>query len=1041
MARVADRRPGTAQPLLLLLLLVLTLALATPVLSSPLAGTATASARPALRVHTLTVEHLREPLGIDAPRPRLAWATRSTLRDVRPTAYQVLVSATRATLDAGRGDVWDSGKRTSGIDIGATYDGPPLASTTRYFWMVRVWDQHGGVSPWSQAAWFETAFLDPAAEFPGQWIGRAAGSPQETPEPLLRKEFTVRGPIASARLHIAGLGYYVAQLNGARVGDHEMDPGFTTYSSRAYYVTHDVTRQLVQGDNALGVRLGRGYYATKGTVILNDNHNWTTSPWRSEPKLKSVLRIRYRDGSTQDVVSDTSWRTEDGPTTNEVPGNETYDARLEKPGWTLAGYDDSAWDTALAVLPPSGRCDVVDSAPNLPVGGCQPVPARLQSQPNEPQRVTARYEPVKVSTPAAGNRVYAFPTMTAGWARIVFDGKPGTKVTVRYSEKLNPDGTAPQQGLSEQDDVYILKGGGPEVYRPAYSYKGFQYVQVMAADMPKVLDVTAEQVTNALTPIGSFTSSNAQLNAYHRAMKLTSLFNLHSIPTDTPTYEKAGWTADAHLFGTSVMRNYAGTAFYEKYSVDMNDAQLPSGDVPSIVPAPADLNYLLDPAWGGAIVLVHHDLYMTSGDLHPIRRDYPFMARWMSLMETQAAATGYVYSVPVAFGDWVTPLNGKVPSGQVHGTGYVYRAATMMAELAAAIGETADAERWRTLADRMRTAYNARFYDAASGRYLNPQGDPSPYFREYGTAEAGAYAQTTQALALAWGIAQEADSPVDEQKVFANLAADVREKGNHLATGASGTKWLLPVLSDGGESELAYKVALNKTFPGWGFWFAKGATSMWENWNEESRSRGHAFLGTVDDWLYTHVAGLRVTSPGYRTFDVKPYPGGGLRHAAARQETPLGTAATCWRSGPAGALGVDVVVPPGATAQVHVPAADEGRVQETGQGIRVPASKAPGVVFVEQKDGRAVFRVASGAYRFVIGDPPGCSGFSSAVASTPIEPAAPPGTLPATGAASWLPVVGLVVVGSAVVVRRTGLRLPRSNQRPSSRSRERLATI
>lgn len=929
---------------------------------------------PRLKVTSLSVEHLRNPLGLDTPRPRLAWVTATDGRGVRQTAYRVLVSTSRAALDENDGNAWDSGKMGSRASFDVEYQGRPLRSTTRYFWKVRIWDQRGRPSEWSDPAWFETAFMDPADGFTGEWIGRTRATVTEVPEPLLRKEFTAGRPVASARLYIAGLGYHIAYLNGARVGDHEMDPGFTTYSSRVHYVTHDVTSQISEGGNAIGVRLGRGYYADKGVAIASDNHNWTTAPWHSEPKLKLVLAIRYQDGSKDTVVSDTSWVTADGPTTNELPGNEVYDARLANPGWTKAGYDDGDWDAAVSVLPPGGRCDVVDGAPNLPVIGCPGTEARLQAQVYEPQKVTRRFEPVKVTSPAAGVRVYEFPVMTAGWSRIVFAGEAGTTVKIRYSEKLNSDGTAPLQGLSKQEDTYILRGGGPEVYRPSYSYKGFLYVQIASDNMPRVAGISAQQVTTALRATGAFHSSSAQLNAYHRAMKQTSLINLHSIPTDTPTYEKAGWTADAHLFGSSVMRNFGAAALYKKYVQDISDAQLPTGDIPSIAPTPADLSFLLDPGWAAAIVLIPYDLYQTYGDVSAVHRTYPAMARWMSAIETQVSATGYIFNGPVAFGDWVTPANGKVQSAQIHGTAYVYRAATLLAEMARAIGRMEDAARWSTLASRLRASYNARFYDADRGLYLNGQLDTTPLFPEHGTAEPGAYAQTSQVEALAWGLVADdgGQVEVDQQTVLDNLVADVRDKGDHLATGASGTKWLLPVLTDRGHSALAYKVAMNKTYPGWGFWFDMGATTMWETWAEDARSRTHAFLGTVDDWLYTHVAGLRATSPGFRAIDYKPFPGGGLSYASARQATPLGVASSCWQKGPNGDLGLDVVVPVGATGTVYFPGSDASQISEVGQGPRRPAAKAAGVILLRQEGDRVVFRVGSGSYRFVTGRPTAC---------------------------------------------------------------------
>jgi len=889
----------------------------------------------AVNVTGLTTEHLADPLGIDTSAPRFSWIDSSAENGISQTAYEIVVSST----DQRSGDVWDSGEVTSALPYDVPYAGRPLRSRTRYFWAVRVWDNHGQASPWSEPAWFETALLNPAG-FQGAWIGRASNTGHQAPNPLLRKQFSLHGGIASARVYVCGLGFYKLYINGRRIGDHVLDPAFTDYNKTVDYVAYDVTRDLRSGPDVVGVSLGNGWYAGNADHFSIPD----AVPWQpAQPKLKLELDVRYADGTSAQVLSDARWVTADGPTTADNVQSETYDARLARPGWTEPGFDASGWTPAVVTPAPAGT---------------------LRAQSIPPIKRTAAIEPVAVTEPAPGVKVYDFGITTSGWSRITMLGTAGTSVSIRYAERLNSDGTAEEE--AGQTDTYILKGGGPEIYEPSWGWKGYRYVQVSAnpasagaspPPLPSIFSIRGVEVHTALQSTGGFASSSSLFNTMHEAMRRTILNNQDSFGTDTPVYEKAGWTADNRLYGESAISNFGMEAYYQNWMQDFNDAQHPDGSLAMIIPAPAPCTtapfpicipwYTPEPVWQSAVILMHTFLYNYYGDVASVRRDYIVMAAWLSKMESVISSTGYIYN-GFTFGDWSVPKNSVAPSSQLIGSMFIYESATELAKLAALIGQTAGASHFQQLASAVRTAVIRMFYDPVSHVFRDPPGTGSS--GSGGTTATGGYSQTANLLGLAFGLA-----PVqDRHAIVANLAADVVSKGNLLATGANGSRYILTVLTEAGYGDLAYKVATNPAYPGWAHWFEQcGTTTMWEAWEcDTARSHDHAFMGTIDDWFFTDLAGIQPTGPAFRTIRIKPYPVGDLSSAAASQTTPLGQVSSSWkRSGKE--FGLTAEIPVGATAQVLVPAADRAAVRTAG-----------GATFTGMQDGYAVFSVGSGRYTF-----------------------------------------------------------------------------
>ncbi|MEU6340912.1 family 78 glycoside hydrolase catalytic domain [Streptomyces sp. NPDC046977] len=766
------------------------------------------------------------------------------------------------------------------------------------------WEQPG----YDDAAW--PSALAAAAYGAGPW-GRSVSAPPP-PETLLREEFTADRPVASARVHIAGLGYNKLYLNGRRVGDRELEPGFTVYDKTVLYSTYDVTDALRTGGNAIGVSLGRGFYA------MTDPDEWKASSWWGEPKLKLELDITYTDGTHRQVLSGDGWKVADGPTTNQsLWFGETYDARAEQPGWDRPGFEDGTWRPALKVDGPTGT---------------------LRSESFPPVKVTDRIAAVHTTTPAAGTHVYDYGSPTAGWARIGVQGPAGATVTVTYGEKLRADGTVDNTGafgMALQRYTYTLKGDGMEQYQPSYSYAGFRYAQVVVPDGVTLRSVDGMRVHTAVASTGDFSSSSDLLNRYQDAQADTILNNLHSIPTDTPMYEKRPYTADGFLYADSAIANFDMQNFYESWMRSHREDQNADGSIGPTVPTTESGKQVKDPIWSASLVLGTWDLYWYYGDTKAVADNYGAMKAWLEHYEHDIAGTGGIYT-GFSYGDWLSPEGAGAPEGtRLSGTAYLYLTATRLSTMARALGHDADARHFGAFAAQVKDTFNAAFYDPDEGVYYDNR--------------AAGYRQTANLLPLSFGLVPEEY----RRTVTDHLVEDIHARGDHLDTGALGTKVLLPVLTDAGHADLAYTVATNPTYPGWGYWFeGLGATTMWEEWNANSRSHDHAFMGTVDDWLYQDVAGIEPAAPGYTKVTIRPHTVGGLTHASAHVQSPLGRIASSWtRAHDRFTLRVEV--PVGSTADVLVPVSGRQRVHP-------PA----GAVAGERSGGHAHFTVGAGSHEF-----------------------------------------------------------------------------
>jgi alpha-L-rhamnosidase len=953
-----------------------------------LVGRAAAPAPAPAAVIGLETSGAAEALGIDDPAPRFTWRLASDRRGVMQESYRVLVASEPGRLVQGQADVWDSGVVTTSTPA-VRYAGPRLRPRTRYFWTVRVTSSAGPETATASPAWFETALLEPAA-WQGRWIAgpergvltpaegeaddaaiRASGEfcrpvswltsgfaarritndqgecREVRPAPLLRKRFRVTRPVSRARIYASGLAYNHLTLNGTRTADSVLDPAFTDYSKTVLYTTHDVTRLLRQGENVLAAELGSGQF---DSATRTWDWGWDRAQWRATPRLILQMHVTYADGSEDVVVSDGSWRVSvGGPRRyDSYYLGETYDARREIAGWDRPGFDDTAWAAARVVEPPAGA---------------------LRAQAHEPIAVVAERKVASTRQPVPGVFVHDVGQNLTGWAVVRVDAPPGTAIELFYSEKLGPDGRASAVGNDLvfgqlQTDYYVARGGGEE-WAPRFTYKGFQYLQVSAPDgkpLPDEVSVTVlrvQQVRSAVAASATFESDQPTLNRIHRNTAWAVQNNLHGIITDTPVYEKNGWTGDAHLTAGAASLLFDTERLYRKLFQDMRDAQTDEGQVPLLAPTNVNYGYAgkpafkpieccgATPAWDAFWFVIPWESYLRHGDREALARTFPLMQhyldRWIPRW-TDKDGDAHAHTLTAGLGDWVAP-RGVPTLNALSSSAYYAHMARIAADVARALDQAEEAARYQALFERVRADFNARF--------LSPEG----FYRE---KDEEGFLHTAQILPLAFGLVPEAA----RAPLAARLAADIQARGGNAQVGVLGATYVLPVLTVAGHHDTAVQFATQIDEPSWGYWTdIAGFTALGEHWPADTRSRNHHFFGAIVQWLYEDLAGIRPLDPGYRTIELRPeVPAAGVHAVSASYESVRGTIASAWRR-QGGALEWDVVVPANATARLSVPAERPEAVFESGSGPEVPAGRAEGVRLVGAADGRVVYEIGSGRYR------------------------------------------------------------------------------
>jgi len=889
----------------------------------------------AIRPQQLRSEYRANPQGIDVTDPRLSWvlaAADAKARGLRQTAYRVIVASSERALAAGTGDLWDTGKVASDQSAQVVYRGKPLISGAAAFWKVQVWDQDGQSSDWSAPAQWSMGLLHPA-DWQAKWIGRdepgAATVDHRLAARLLRKEFQADQKVRRATVYYSGLGLSELYLNGAKVGDHVLSPGLTDYDKHVLYVTFDVTKQIAAGRNAIGLMLGNGRYRAPRLEAAKTRNF-------GDPKAILHLDVEYQDGSRASVVSDETWKLSTaGPirANNEYDGEE-YDARMEQPGWNRAGFDDSKWEPARIVAAPTGV---------------------LAAQMAEPLRVTETLKPVSVKMLKPGIYIFDMGQNMVGWCRLRVSGPKGAQVTLRHAETLQPDGSLYTANLrtARATDLYTLKGEGTEVWEPRFTYHGFRFVEMTGfPGTPTAAALEGRVVHDDMEKSADFTSSSALLNQIHHNMFWGIRGNYRSIPTDCPQRdERQGWLGDRSQVSRSEAYMFDVAAFYTKWMTDIADSQKPDGSIPVVSPNYWPY-YYDDLTWPGTFIFVHGMLYDEYGDKRVIERNYPAMKKWI---DHEATFLQDGLMPKDQYGDWCVPPEdpklihsvdpARITDKTLLGTAYYYELLSTMARYARLLDKPADAADFDKRAGYVNGAFRARFLKPADGIYDN------------GT-------QTSSILPLYFGMVP----PENRAAVFASLTRNIQQTSNgHVGTGLVGAQWLMRTLTDNGRPDVAYQIATQKTYPGWGYMVEKGASTIWELWNGDTadpamNSGNHVMqIGDLAVWMYEYLAGIRSDpdKPGFQRVIIRPVPAGDLTFVKASHKSMYGAIATSWKRD-AGHFTLEVMIPPNTTALVTIPAKDAATVTESGH----PASSARGVKFLRIEPGAAIYEVASGAYTF-----------------------------------------------------------------------------
>jgi alpha-L-rhamnosidase len=865
-------------------------------------------------VSCLSCNHLVSPLAVGPEPPWLSWRIEAddAERDVAQASARVVVPG-----------VWDSGVIET-PDPWIAWDGPPLTSFTEYRWSVSVTTADGQVitSDW---ATFETGPLS-AEEWSAIWITRPRPKYQHDdhrPAIILRRCFDAATDIARARLYVTAGGLYRASLNGHRVGDDELTPGWTDFSRRVHYQAYEVTDLLVVGSNSVEVVLADGWYC--GAV----GPNAMRATYGDQPCLLAELVMWKSDGSRTSVASDESWQCCFGPVlAADLLLGESHDAREP-----IA----RAWSQATVVDGPAGR---------------------LLAKPCSPPRVVARIRPVSLSEPSPGSYVFDLGQNMVGRARLRLRAGAGTIVRLRHAEMLDSLGRIYTDNLrrARATDTFIARGG-EEVFEPAFTFHGFRYVEVTGLPRtPELEDLEGVAVSSAATQTGEFECSNPMLNRLQSNIRWGQLGNFLEVPTDCPQRdERLGWMGDAQIFAPTACFNADVAAFFGKWLTDVADAADQKGFFTDVAPLPKMAEDIdlpsAAPGWGDAGVIVPWVVYQYYGDRRLLEAMYPLISAWVDSIHKANPGLVWEHRRGFDFGDWLS-LGADTPKDVV-ATAYFAHSASLAAAIAAELGRTNDAAAYQRLSEGIAEAFRVNYVDAA-GRVAG-------------------HTQTAYALALKFGLLL----PEQRSLAAAHLADDVKRRGYRVTTGFLGAAHLLPALSDNGYLDLAYQLLLSENIPSWGYPIRQGATTMWERWDGWTEDRGfqdpgmnsfnHYAFGAVGVWLYSVIGGIRADQvhPGWGRIIFEPRPGGGIEWARCHYKSVRGRVACEWSLEGSGSeagqgnlprLVVSIEVPPTATAEVRLPCAEDARVSESGRPI----------ADVARGRGTASLQVGSGSYRFEV---------------------------------------------------------------------------
>lgn len=901
-------------------------------------------------VSELRCEQSQRPLAVDPAGPRLSWQLNADRRGCLQSAYRILVADSPVALADDNGNVWDSGKVFSDRSVLVPYGGPALQPGKAYCWKVQAWDADGNLSPWSLPASFGTGLMSMQDWNGAKWIAmepdvdslkciegntgkwKDGGPVFDKPVapyklPQLRREFTATKPVKRAMAYICGLGQFEMFLNGEKVGDHFLDPAWTKFDKEAQYVAFDITGELRDGKNAVGVMLGNGYYHTPHGRYLKLLFSY------GAPKMICKLQIEYADGTAQTVVSDDKWRASESPVTfSSIYGGEDYDASAVQPGWAEPGFDDRKWKKAVLT---------------------QGAGVKLIPQISEPLKVMERIPTVRRFRAANGNWVYDLGQNASGIVQLTVRAVTPQSIKLIPGELINDDSTVNQRASGTPFyHVYTARGdGSSETWHPQFTYYGFRYVEVEGAvpagesnpgALPEVIDITGLHTRNSAAQVGTFACSDPLFNKIHTLIDWAVRSNMASVLTDCPHREKLGWLEVTHLMGGSIQYRYDISRLYAKQVNDMRTAQHANGMVPTIAPQYVTFSpdFIDTPEWGSAFVIIPWNLYEWYGDLAPLRDNYERMKRYVDYLGSRADN----HIVAYGLGDWYDigpdrPGYAQLTSNGVTATAIYYQDVKILERAARLLGKEADVRKYAALASDIKRAFNEKFFDKKTLKYDRDS-------------------QTANSIALHMDLVE----PQYKAVVRQNLIDDIRRRGNALTAGDVGYRYVLRALEENDASEVIYDMNSRYDVPGYGYQLAHGATCLTESWQAYREvSNNHCMLGHLMEWLYSGLGGIRQSpgSAGYKEIVIRPQVVGDIHSAAVSFRSPYGLIRSEWSDSPQ-QYRQRVEIPANTTALVYLPAVDPAAVSESG----VPLGEVPGLSVRERGKDYLAVAVGSGIYDF-----------------------------------------------------------------------------
>jgi alpha-L-rhamnosidase len=878
-----------------------------------------------VKIEHLLTENLINPVGLDVQQPRFSWQLISDKRNITQTAYEVKVSADKNS-------VWKSGKINSNRSVQVLYAGAALQSGKKYTWQVRVWDNSGKVSSWSATASFQTGFFK-ASEWKAKWIeADFSEDAANRPAILFRKQFSVSKKITAATLYVTAHGMYEVQMNGKKVGDAYLTPGWTSYKKRLQYQVYDVTSMLSSGDNAIGAMVGNGWY--RGYLAWSDNKNI----YGDKLGLLAQLTITYSNGTTETVTTDESWKSSTGPIKSvEIYHGETYDARDEKKGWSNAGYNDAAWKGV--TLPTYGFNNIIATE-------------------NEPVTKHQIIKAIKVITTPEGDKVLDFGQNMVGWVVVKAKGNAGDKITIKHAEVLDKNGNFYTENLraAKATATYILKGGGEEIFEPHFTFYGFRYIKIEGYPGEINPDnFTGVVLFSDMKPTGNFSSSNAMINQLQHNIQWGQMGNFLDVPTDCPQRdERLGWTGDAQAFSRTAAFNFGVNSFFSKWLKDLAADQGADGKVPFVIPNVLGAGAGGSTGWADAATIIPWNMYLAYGDKKILQTQYSSMKAWVKYMTD--SSTNNLWNRGFHFGDWLfyRPFDDNdgraaVTDKYLIAQCFYANSVQLLINTSKVLNKSDDAAMYSALLQKVK--------DAFLKEYLTPNGRLVS-----GT-------QTAYVLALNFDMLPENLRAQAAQR----LADNVQSYGNHLTTGFLGTPYLCHVLTRFGFLDMSYKLLLQDTYPSWLYPVKMGATTIWERWDGEKpdstfqtpsmNSFNHYAYGAIGDWMYRVMVGIDTYEDGvgYKHIKIQPHIGGGFTNASASLKTYYGTVSSGWKV-EADKIIMDAEIPANSTATVFVPAANASAITENGKAI----SSVDGIKISGTEEGYVVLQIGSGVYHFTV---------------------------------------------------------------------------